>query len=142
MIKDNKRNDYMSYVKWIRKKFKLIRSERDKEHFARELALGIFDLAPVFSGFVSKEAVNLKTSQITKEHYYPGKDSARIITNLLETRPNISDNRIVAILKSRNRVHHVTREQNQNLRKYQKNKDQTWRQHYKAAGIKLIGIKK
>lgn len=138
MTKNNKRNDYITYVKWIRKKHGLIQNQRDREHFMRELALGIFDLAPIFSGLTSKEAVGLKSNQFTKEHYYPRKQSAQVITLLLDTRPNISDERIAAILKSRNRVHHVTREQNQNLRKYQKDKNKTWRQQYKAAGITLI----
>lgn len=132
--------DYIAYAEYTIRRFKAVQTEYDAVYFVRELSIAIFDMKAKLSGYVSKEHADKIKAELVWEHYFSRKKSAVLIYNLLKNRKNITAKRIAAVMMSRNRVHLVSKEENQLLRKYQhsSNNYKTWREEYAAAGIKLV----
>ena len=98
---------------------------------------GIHQCPAIPSGLVSVAAKDRTVSTITKEHFFSRKISARTIFNLYDRGASIC--RVAAFIKSRCRVHYVTKQENMELVKYQQDQNiKTWREEYKAAGIVLV----
>jgi len=98
---------------------------------------GIHQCPAIPSGLVSFAAKDRTVSNLTKEHFFSRKISARTIFALYDRGASIQ--RVAAFIKSRCRVHYVTKQENMDLVKYQQNPNmKTWRQEYKAAGIVLV----
>lgn len=132
--------DYIAYADYTIRRFKAVQTEYDAVYFVRELSIAIFDMRARLSGYVSKQNAHKRKGDLVWEHYFSRKKSAVLIYNLLKTRKNITAKRIAAVMMSRNRVHLVSKEENQLLRKYQHSSKnyKTWRQEYAAAGIELV----
>lgn len=95
------------------------------------LAEGLFRMPAIHSGYISEEANS--TGQKCKEHYWGRKGSADMI--MIQINKGKSFKRIVALIKSRARVHYTTSQENNYLKSYG---NLFWRDAYKKAGIKLI----
>ena len=82
---------------------------------------------------ISVKANELPAFKRCKEHYFGRKASADLIFYQIDK--GISKRRLVAIIKSRTRVHLTTSKENMILRKYS---HLHWREAYRQAGIQLI----
>lgn len=100
---------------------------------------GIWKAPPIKTGLISHDALKLPSNKRTAEHFYGRTESAERLIKELRENPNRSDKAIVAFLKSRSRVHFVTKSQNMVLRSYNKKNPNThWRKAYRECGIELI----
>lgn len=98
---------------------------------------GIHQCPAIPSGLVSIAAKDRTVSTITKEHFFSRMISAKTIFNLYDRGASVC--RVAAFIKSRCRVHYVTKQENMELVKYQQDPNiKTWREEYKAAGIVLV----
>lgn len=95
------------------------------------IAEGLFRVPAIHSGYISKEADT--TRQKCKEHYWGRKGSAVQIMQQIDK--GKSFNRIVALIKSRARVHYTTSQENTYLKAYG---NLFWREAYEKVGVKLI----
>lgn len=98
------------------------------------IAEGLHRTPPIHTGLISEECANRdKGARKTKEHYFGRLQSAKIIMDQIAQCKSFD--RIVAVVKSRSRVHYTTPEENTRLKKYG---HLFWREAYEQAGIKLI----
>lgn len=109
----------------------LYKDDPEMLEFATGLvAEGIHRLKKVHTGMISENAVI--SGNYCKEHYWGRKASAKLIMDQIAKGKSFK--RIVAIIKSRQRVHFTTSYENRKLVKYS---HLFWREAYKQAGIKL-----
>ena len=111
---------YYSLVRIARAMVLGIQDEVDLRTAVNCLMNGIFKLPSVKTGLVSREALKLRSNKRTPEHFFGRTESAERLIKELKENPNRSDKAIVAFLKSRARVHFVTKSQNMVLRSYSK----------------------
>ena len=95
------------------------------------IAEGLYRMPHKHTGLIS-EASN-ESGQRCHEHYWGRKGSANKIIE--QIRKNRSEDRILALVKSRSRIHYTTSAENTRLIKYS---NLFWRKAYELAGIKLI----
>jgi len=117
-----------------------------KRELVDDICDTLYHCRSIKSGKISVEAQKLldskkiTKSKLTKEHFFSRKKSAYKIYDA--AMHGASRQRILAMIKSRCRVHLVTRKENEALKKFQKKEVQhlypTWREEYNAAGIKLL----
>lgn len=130
---------YYSLVRIARAMVLGIQDEVDLRTAVNCLMNGIFKLPSVKTGLVSREALKLRSNKRTPEHFFGRTESAERLIKELKENPNRSDKAIVAFLKSRARVHFVTKSQNMVLRSYSKKNPKThWRKAYRECSIELI----
>lgn len=131
--------NYFNYAKNLIKIYKGLKNSPDGDRlFVDIVRHTIFDKKPIRSGLVSESGSNLGITELTKEHFYPRKKTADLILKKLK-HGHISPERLCLLIMSRCRVHLVTPEENQRLRKFQTDENiKTWRHEYEAAGIKLV----
>ncbi len=91
------------------------------------------------SGMASSEASFLKPKKYSIDHYFGRTRSAHAIVRLLDKGILSKDKpeRFVAFIKSRSRVHYVTKSQNKALSSRDPNPGH-WSNLYKKAGIRLV----
>lgn len=82
---------------------------------------------------ISTKANELPASKRCKEHYFGRKASADLIFYQIDK--GVSKERLIAIIKSRSRVHLTTSQENMLLRNYS---HLHWREAYRQADIQLI----
>lgn len=118
-----------------------IQSETDRRTAINCLMNGIFKLPSTKTGLVSKSALELPQNKRTPEHFYGRTESAeRLIKELLQN-PNRSDKAIASFLKSRSRIHYVTKAENMALRSYnKKNPTVHWREAYRQCNVELVEL--
>lgn len=140
MDKEDER--YYSLVRLSRSMVLGIQNEIDIRTAINCLMNGIFKLPQIKSGLTTRAALELPQDKRTPEHFYGRTESAlRLIKELIEN-PNRSDKALVAFLKSRSRVHYVTKKENMDLRFYmKKNPTDHWRKAYLACCSELIECK-
>ena len=105
---------------------------------------GIHQCPAIHTGKISEKAVERREEILgsggkwvpTKEHFRSRKDSARYLFDLVQRRPNISLERLEALIKSRCRVHYTTKEENMELRRHSHLTH--WHQQYESAGVVLV----
>jgi hypothetical protein len=98
------------------------------------IAEGLHRTPPIHTGLISEECANRnKGDRKTKEHYFGRLESAKVIMDQIAK--NKSFDRIIAVVKSRSRVHYTTPEENTRLKNYG---HLFWREAYRRAGINLI----
>ncbi len=98
------------------------------------VAEGLHRTTPIHTGLISIECNNRpKGTKVCREHYFGRLASAKLI--MRQIAKGKSFNRIVALIKSRSRVHYTTSDENNRLRKHG---DMFWREAYKKAGIVLV----
>ena len=131
------RQDYAAFADYIRRAFTTHKNNpRDMEYFAQALRNQIFDMASIPSGYSSISVANTPPSKLTHEHIFPRMQSARFIIKQLER--GISRKRLIALIKSRCRIHYTTSQENNLLRKLQRDPTYFWRNGYKQMGIELV----
>ena len=141
--KKTREPEYASFVKMARVLVSSIQNETDEKIIVSMLMSGIFRLPSKFTRLVSIEAAELKYAKRTPEHFYGRTDSAKRLVKELKNNPIRSDKAIIAFIKSRCRVHQVTKEQNNILKAYNiKNPNVHWRQAYADCSIILKPIEK
>ena len=96
------------------------------------IAEGLHRMRFIHTGLVS-EAASVRGVKICKEHFFGRQRSAEIIMDQIAKGKSFE--RIVALIKSRSRVHYTTAKENMRLREYS---DIHWKKAYELAGIKLI----
>jgi hypothetical protein len=130
---------YYSLVRIARAMVLGIQDETDLRTAINCLMNGIFKLPSNKTGLASPAALKLPKNKRTPEHFYGRTASAeRLIKELIEN-PGRSDKAIVAFLKSRSRIHYVTKSENMALRSYNKiNPKALWREAYRECGIELV----
>lgn len=132
-------DDYYTLVRLTKTLSKKIKNKTSEKYVIIMIRNAIFALPSVYTGQISKEALELKWNKRTKEHFYGRTESARRLIYEIQTNPTRSDEALVAFLKSRSRVHKVTAKQNNDLKQYHiKNPGTHWRKAYKDCGIELI----
>lgn len=140
LSKVNKDQDeFYTLVKLAKVLSKKIKNKTSEKYVIIMIRNAIFALPSVYTGLISKEALELKWNKRTKEHFYGRTESARRLIYEIQTNPGRSDEALVAFLKSRSRVHKVTAKQNNDLKQYNlKNPGIHWRKAYRDCGIDLI----
>lgn len=138
--KSNKDQDeFYTLVKLAKVLSKKIKNKTSEKYVIIMIRNAIFALPSVYTGLISKEALELKWNKRTKEHFYGRTESAKRLIYEIQTNPGRSDEALVAFLKSRSRVHKVTAKQNNDLKQYNiKNPGTHWRKAYQDCGIHLI----
>jgi hypothetical protein len=102
--------------------------------FTGLVAEGLHRTPAIHTGLISEKAAKrAKGVKFTKEHFFGRQASAEKIIELIAQ--GKSFNRIVAVIKSRSRVHYTTPKENTYLKKYG---NLFWRDAYAALGIKLV----
>ena len=98
----------------------------------------IFDCPSTNSGLVSEKGQHLKKVNLVKEHFYPRQASAHKTFEMLDA--GATKDEIVDFIAMVCQVHHVTKEENETLKRYQKigSGYHTWEEQYAAAGITLV----
>lgn len=130
---------YYSLVRIARAMVLGIQDEVDLRTAINCLMNGIFKLPSVKTGFVSREALKLRSNKRTPEHFFGRTESAERLIKELKENPNRSDKAIVAFLKSRARIHYVTKSENMALRTYSKKNPKThWRKAYRECCSELV----
>ena len=130
---------YYSLVRITRSMVLGIQNEVDFRTAVNCLMNGIFKLPSIKTGLVSKEALNLPSNKRTPEHFYGRTESAKRFIKEIKENPNRSDSVLVMFLKSRSRIHYVTKTENMALRSYSKKNPKThWRKAYRDCGIELV----
>lgn len=130
---------YYSLVKITRAMVLGIQNETDLRTAINCIMNGIFKLPPIKTGLVSLEALKLPSNKRTPEHFHGRTASSERLIKELIKNPNRSDKAIVAFLKSRSRIHYVTKAENMSLRSYNKiNPNALWRQSYRECDIELV----
>lgn len=130
---------YYSLVRIARAMVLGIQDEVDLRTAVNCLMNGIFKLPSVKTGLVSREALKLRSNKRTPEHFFGRTDSAERLIKELKENPNRSDKAIVAFLKSRARIHYVTKSENMALRTYSKKNPKThWRKAYRECCSELV----
>ncbi len=135
------RNDerYYSLVRIARAMVLGIQDEVDLRTAINCLMNGIFKLPSIKTGLASQEALKLPSNKRTPEHFYGRTESANRLIKELKENPNRSDKAIVAFLKSRARIHYVTKSENMALRTYSKKNPKThWRKSYRECCSELV----
>ena len=134
-----KDKDFLSVVKLSKVLAKKIKTETDEKYMIIMIRNAIFSLPSVYTGLISKEALELKEDKRTKEHFYGRTESARRLVREINNNPKRSVEALIAFLKSRSRVHKVTSKQNNLLKQYnKKNPGVHWRKAYKDCNIELV----
>ena len=130
---------YYSLVRIARAMVLGIQDEVDLRTAINCLMNGIFKLPSIKTGLASQEALKLPSNKRTPEHFYGRTESAERLIKELKENPDRSDKAIVAFLKSRARIHYVTKSENMALRTYSKKNPKThWRKSYRECGIDLV----
>lgn len=133
---------YYSLIRIARALVLGIQNETDFRTAVNCLMNGIFKLPSIKTGLASLEALKLPSNKRTPEHFYGRTASAERLIKELIGNPNRSDKAIVAFLKSRSRIHYVTKAENMLLRSYNKiNPNALWRNAYRECSIELVEIK-
>jgi hypothetical protein len=98
----------------------------------------LFDSPRTFSGFVSEKGQHLKANELVKEHFYPRQASAYKMFEMLDA--GVTKDELINFIKMVCQVHYVTKDENEDLKSYQKlgSGYNTWEEQYAAAGIKLV----
>lgn len=118
-----------------------IQNETDVRTAINCLMNGIFKLPSNKTGLASLAALKLPSNKRTPEHFYGRTASAERLIKELMKNPNRSDKAIVAFLKSRARIHYVTKAENMALRSYNKIKPKAlWREAYRECGVELVEL--
>jgi hypothetical protein len=137
--RNSKDEDFYSVVKLSKALAKKSKTKTDEKYMITMIRNAIFSLPHVYTGFISKEALELKSEKRTKEHFYGRTESAKRLVHEIKTNPKRSNEALVAFLKSRSRVHKVTSKQNNLLKQYNtKNPGTHWRKAYRDCGIELV----
>jgi hypothetical protein len=97
------------------------------------IAEGIHRMKPIHTGLISEEA-NRAGVKICREHFFGRLGSAKLLMKKI-AEGRWSDDRLVAFIQSRSRVHYTTSAENQRLKNYD---HLHWRAAYKQAGICLV----
>jgi hypothetical protein len=130
---------YYSLVRIARAMVLGIQDEDDLRTAINCLMNGIFKLPSIKTGFASQEALKLPSNKRTPEHFYGRTESAERLIKELKENPDRSDKAIVAFLKSRSRIHYVTKSENMALRTYsKKNPKKHWRKAYRECCSELV----
>jgi hypothetical protein len=130
---------YYSLLRIARAMVLGIQDEDDLRTAINCLMNGIFKLPSIKTGFASQEALKLPSNKRTPEHFYGRTESAERLIKELKENPGRSDKAIVAFLKSRSRIHYVTKSENMALRTYSKKNPKThWRKSYRECCSKLV----
>lgn len=104
------------------------------KYFTGLIAEGLHRTPAIHSGLISEEANNRpQGAKVTKEHFFGRQASAEKIMSLIAA--GKSFDRIVAVIKSRSRVHYTTPKENTDLKKVG---HLFWRDAYKEIGINLV----
>lgn len=137
--RNSKDEDFYSVVKLSKSLVKKAKTKIDEKYMIAMIRNAIFSLPYVYTGLISKEALELKSGKRTKEHFYGRTESAKRLVREIKTNPKRSNEALVAFLKSRSRVHKVTSKQNNLLKQYNtKNPGTHWRKAYRDCGIELV----
>lgn len=137
--RNSKDEDFYSVVKLSKSLVKKAKTKIDEKYMITMIRNAIFSLPYVYTGLISKEALELKSGKRTKEHFYGRTESAKRLVREIKTNPKRSNEALVAFLKSRSRVHKVTSKQNNLLKQYNtKNPGTHWRKAYRDCGIELV----
>jgi hypothetical protein len=128
----------VTYETLIRIAISLYNAHKDNPEDFKEatglVAEGLHRTKPIHSGLISEKcASNRSTEKICKEHYFGRLASAKKIMS--EIAKGRSFKRLVALARSRSRVHYTTKDENQKLRAYG---HLFWREAYKEVGTNLI----
>lgn len=98
------------------------------------IAEGLHRTPAIHTGLISEQAANRpKGAKFTKEHFFGRQTSAEKIMKLIAE--GRSFDRIVAVIKSRSRVHYTTPKENTDLKRVG---HLFWREAYKELNINLI----
>lgn len=132
---------FESYIKLARILVSSIENEADEVLVVSMLMNTIFKLPSKFTGLTSVKASNLIREKRTPEHFFSRTESAKRLLKEIKKNPSRSDAALIKFVKSRCRVHHVTRAENNLLRSWnKKNPKSNWRHAYSACGIELIKL--
>ena len=135
--------EYLSFIKIARVMATCIENDVDKKTVISMFMNHFFRLPAIFTGFVSEDASLLKSAARTPEHFYGRTESAKRLLKELKERPHRSDAALLAFVKSRCRVHKVTSDENNRLKRYfAENPGHHWRRGYAAERVILQPHKK
>lgn len=139
MQKPSRDSEYSEFVRIVRALVPMINSPESEKIVVSMIRNEIFRLPNILTGMVSVEAMKLDWNKRTKEHFFGRTESAKKLIRKLQENPNRSDAAIIAFLKSRCRVHQVTKEQNQALKAYnEKNPGVHHRKAYSECNVTLV----
>lgn len=141
---NNYEHKLLAFIKIIRILHKNVSNDVEKAIAIKFICDYLHNLKPIFTGLVSSEARNLPYNKMTNDHFFSRTQTAKKIFDFLD-KDKITDKRLILFIKSRCRVHRVTKNENMNLRKIMNNRANIgihWRKAYDMLGIKLVKYEK
>lgn len=143
MQNQSRESEYSELVRIVRSLVPMIHNEDSEKIIVSMIRNEIFMLPNILTGMVSVEASILPSNKRTKEHFFSRTESAKRLILELQRNPNRSDRAIINFLKSRSRVHQVTKVQNRALKSYnEKNPGVHHTKAYAECNIVLISAER
>lgn len=128
----------LAFIKLIKTLHKNSFNEIEREVAIKFIGDYLHHLRPVFTGLVSEDANKLPYNKMTSDHFFSRTQTAKKIFDCLDKK-ELSERRLLLFIKSRCRVHKITKKENLDLRRIMNNKENiNWRKAYEMLGIKLV----
>lgn len=126
-------------------------SPLDLNAVARNVGNAIYDIGPFFSGYISENALKVKTTfygkstskeldkKVVHEHYHGRQNAGNVIVHHFIRQPNTTIDEFIKLLEPYCTTHITTAQENANLVKYQ-NAGDHWSVCYDRENIKLVHV--